>query len=267
MMASSIRMRDLGRRLLIAIGIVLAAAVAVGYAWIAGGIAQPLGAALGSVERPSTDGAFPFQLEDGRPAWVVSAGDEAWVLDARAPVSDGRPGRLVGWCGGAEGVFLDVLDGTTYAATGAVIGGPDTGGLLRYPVTPADGGRTLRVGREAAPVPASSGGDEPVALDCPPGTPWTVHRAPSAEVFDPSVAANEEPRGWVWLEGTLVAVGDQALLCDGLDAGCATGAVARGIDPARVPADDRRLAGIFIGRVEDGAIVDLSFVPDRGGSS
>ena len=88
------------------------------------------------------------------------------------------------------------------------------------------------------------------------------HAIDPAEIFDPSVAVDEEPPGWIWLEGTLVAADDEARLCDGLEDGCDAWAVATGIDPATVT----ETRGQFIGRVRDGAIAGLIIVPDLGGS-
>jgi hypothetical protein len=258
-------MRDLGRRLVIALGIVVAAAAAVGYAWIAGGIAQPLGVGLGSVERPSEDGALPFRLEDGRPAWIVSRDDEVRVLDARVPTAPGEPGRLVAWCGAADGVFLDVAGGATFSPDGRPLDDGSDRGLTVYPTTERDGGATLDIGRDDTVAPPASG--DPGSTGCPAGAPRTTHRPAADEIFDPTVAADEEPRGWVWLEGRLTVRDGEPFLCDGLEGACVTGAPAAGIDPALIPGGEAELAGIFVGRVEDGAIDDLSVVPDLGGSS
>jgi hypothetical protein len=257
-------MRDLGRRLVIALGIVVAAAAAVGYAWIAGGIAQPLGVGLGSVERPSDDGAHPFRLEDGRPAWIVSRGEDVLVLDARAPTSPGELGRLVAWCGEADGVFVDILGDATFGPDGQPVGDADRG-LLVYPTADRDGGAMLDIGRDATVAPVAS--DAPATAGCPPGRARTIHRPAANEIFDPTVAGDEEPRGWVWLEGRLTLRDGEPFLCDGLDGSCTTGAAVGGIDPALIPGGEAELAGVFIGRVDDGAIVDLSVVPDLGGSS
>ena len=88
-----------------------------------------------------------------------------------------------------------------------------------------------------------------------------MHEPADGEAFDPSVAAEEEPPGWIWLEGHLEAIGGQTLLCDGPANACATGAVVPGIDPAKVAALDQPMAGLFLGRVGDGAIDELHFVP------
>jgi hypothetical protein len=86
-----------------------------------------------------------------------------------------------------------------------------------------------------------------------------VHRPEAGEIFDPSVAADEEPPGWVWLEGSLVAIRGQVLLCDA-GGDCGTGMVAHGIDPAKVGIDGLDFDGLFLGRVRDGAIEELQYV-------
>ena len=77
-----------------------------------------------------------------------------------------------------------------------------------------------------------------------------------------SLSAEEAP-GWIWLEGALDATDEGGVrLCDGTQAGCATGADVVGIDPASLGSDTSRPAGLFIGRVRDDAIEGLIFVPD-----
>jgi hypothetical protein len=261
MMASSALMRDLGRRALVGLAAMVAIVAAVGYGLIATNIASPLAADLGTVAVPEEPGAQAVLLTDGRPAFVVHSTDATYVLDARVPLDDGVPGRLVGWCGeGTAGAFIDVLGGGSFGPDGTLLGGPGTSGLPRYPTTPAADGRTVTVGREPRAAGTASAGE--VALDCPPGARWLTHAPAPAEVFDPSVAADEEPPGWIWLEGRLEAVDGQAVLCDDVaHSGCATGAVVRGIDPAKIGAQPVPLAGIFIGQVGDGAIDELYFVP------
>jgi hypothetical protein len=264
MMASSGAMRDLGRRLLIGLAVVAAAVMAIGYAFIAGRIAAPIESDLGTFERPGPDanGAQAVLLADGRPAFIVMDEGDLIVLDARARHAAGAPGRLVAWC--EDGVFIDLVDGATYAADGQLMGGPAADGLVVYPVRSVDDGSRFVVGGDG--ISAGSAAGDPVAADCP-SNRWVVHRPDADEIFDPSVAADEEPPGWIWLEGRLRAEAGETILCDGLDGECATSAEVGGIDPARVPDGGEALAGSFIGRVRDGVIVDLNFVPDPGGPS
>jgi hypothetical protein len=256
-------MRDFGQRLLIGLAAVAVGVMVIGYAFIAGNIAAPIGRDLGTVEVPDARGATAVLLDDGRPAFVVTLDGQVAVLDARAPHGPGAPGRLVAWCQlETTGIFLDLVDGPNWDADGALRSeGPD--GLVRYPVRDAGEGR-VSVGAEGRSAGVAEG--ERLGLDCPTAR-WVVHEPAAGEVFDPSVAAEQEPPGWIWLEGTLVARGGEVLLCDGLAEGCATGAPVRGIDPAMVPTGDRRLAGLFVGRVRDDAIDDLHAVPSLGGTS
>lgn len=254
-------MRDLGRRLLIGLAVVAAAVMAIGYAFIAGSIATPINADLGTFSVPEEDGAQAVLLADGRPAFIVAIEGEVIVLDARGRHAAGAAGRLVAWC--EDGVFVDLVGGATYAPDGQLLGGPAADGLVVYPVRSVDDGSRFVVGGDG--VSAGSTAGEPVALDCP-SNRWIRHRPDAGEIFDPSVAADEEPPGWIWLEGRLVAEAGEPILCDGLSGACATFAEVGGIDPAVIPGDEHALIGSFIGRVRDDVIVDLNFVPDPAGS-
>lgn len=254
-------MRDLGRRLLIGLAVVAAAVMAIGYAFIAGRIAAPIASDLGTFSTPATAGAQAVLLADGRPAFIVAGEGDVTVVDARGRHAAGAPGRLVAWCG--AGAFVDPVDGVTYSAGGELLGERTADGLVIYPVRRVDDGSRFVVGDEGDA--AGSAGGEPVPAECT--SAWVVHSPEAGEIFDPSVAADEEPPGWIWLEGRLRAEAGRALLCDGLDGDCSTFAEAGGIDPARVPAGGDALIGSFIGRARDGAIVDLNFVPDPGGPS
>jgi hypothetical protein len=256
-------MRDVGQRLFIGLAAVAAIVMAVGYAFIAGRIASPLGGDLGTFALSAAPDVAAVLLDDGRPAFIVAEGADARVLDARAPTQPGAPGRLVKWCiAQDEGFFLDLVDGLAYAATGELIAGEGTRGLVVYP-TSHDGVR-ITVQPQGTPAVVAAGADPQAERDCP-TLEFVGHGPADGEVFDPSVAVDQEPPGWIYLEGTLVAADGDVALCDGPAARCATGARVTGIDPALVPIGDRRLAGSFLGRVRDDAIVDLQHVPDPGG--
>jgi hypothetical protein len=256
-------MRDLGQRLFVGLAAAAAIVMAVGYAFIAGRIASPLGGDLGTFDLPPAPDVAAVLLDDGRPAFIVAEGADARVLDARAPTQPGAPGRLVKWCiAPEEGFFLDLVDGAAYASTGELIGGEGTRGLVVYP-TSTDGLR-ITVQPQGTPAVVAAEADPRAERDCP-TLEFVGHGPAEGEVFDPSVAVDQEPPGWIYLEGTLAADDDEVALCDGLDGGCATGARVIGIDPALVPVGERRLGGSFLGRVRDDAIVDLQYVPNPGG--
>jgi hypothetical protein len=236
-------------RVLTGLGAIVAGLVAIGYAFIFSGIASPVPRDLGTVVIPVEQGAVPVYLSDGRPAFVVRTADGVAVVDARPPLAPGEPGRLVAWC---AGVFVD--RGTlTYLADGTLVTGSAPSGLIVYPTRSASG--DLIVASDGHPAGVRTGEVVPF---CDPAD--AVAHAPDAgEVFDPSVAADEEPPGWVWLEGSLVAIRGQVLLCDA-GGDCGTGMVAHGIDPAKVGIDGLDFDGLFLGRVRDGAIEELQYV-------
>jgi hypothetical protein len=145
-----------------------------------------------------------------------------------------------------------------------VLGESAESGMRRFGAEPRDGGSRVAVTAEG-----STAGDAPgetIALDCAIGSDWVTHLAPADQVFDPSVAADQEPEGWFWVEGRLATLGDGVRLCDGLSGPCATFAEVNGIDPAKVVPT----SGHFLARVQDDALRDLVIVPDvptSGGSS
>ena len=257
-MASSIPMRDLGGRLLIGLAAVVAGVMAIGYAFIFGGVAAPPGG-LGTLEVPVDGRTVATRLDDGRPVFVTAAGERAWVLDAREPRPPGELDVLVGWCP-EDQAFIGSRPTSIFAADGSLLRGSGTGGMTAHVTTPADGDASrVVVGRETSVRPVAA---EPRVLSyrCGPGD-WVVHSAQPDEIFDPSVAADAEPPGWIWLEGTLMPIGDRSVLCDGINRadGCPMGVVANGIDPATLAAGG--VAGLFLGRVHDGTIEGLTFAP------
>ena len=249
-------MRDLGRRLLIGLAAMVAGVMAIGYAFIFGGVAAPSGD-LGTLEVPADGEAVATRLDDGRPVFVTAAGGTAWVLDAREPRDPGEVDALLGWCPTDE-AFIGTRPTSIFAADGSSF--RDSGGMTAYATAPADGDASrVLVGAETSVRPIAA---EPRSLSyrCGPGD-WVAHSAQPDEIFDPSVAADTEPPGWIWLEGTLISIDSRALLCDGISPtdGCPSGVTANGIDPATLPADG--IAGLFLGTVHDGTIEGLTFAP------
>lgn len=253
-------MRDLGRRLLIGLAAVVVGVMAVGYAFIFGGIATPIGADRGMFEVPPGGVAMATILEDGRPVFVVNDPDTGVaVLDAEAPSPPGRPGVAVAWCAQTR-LFVDLVDGAVFAADGTLRWGPAERGLLAHDVRQSaeDPSRVI-VGPDTTAQGRGPETDGPPDPTCP-GDGWVVHEPQANETFDPSVAIDQEPPGWIWLEGTIQAVDDEVRLCDGRVGGCEAWAAAVGIDPASL--EGGTTTGQFIGRVRDGAIENLILVPD-----
>ena len=132
-------------------------------------------------------------------------------------------------------------------------------GLIVYPTAAGTDGSEVVVGAEGTSSPEFR--DVSGSYECD-ANQAVMHVPAEGEAFDPSVAADEEPPGWIWLEGRLEAIGNQALLCDDLAAAdCATGAAVPGIDPAKLDALSEPLGGYFFGRVGDGVIDELHYVP------
>lgn len=242
------------RILLLGVAVVAVGAMAAGYAFIFRDIATPPGGALGTVEVPGPDATVATALlDDGTPVFVVRDDGTVRVLDARAPVTAGTVPPLVAWC--AE-ISAFVAGGTTgFEGDGTGFGPDATAGLTRYGIGDEADGRVTVLGSTSR---AQARDD--AAPDCPPDTELVAHRPADGEVFDPSVAVDAEPPGVVWLEGTLRAIGNQALLCDATaanaDGSCATGAVVRDVDPATIGPEGAR--GLFIGVVRDRGIVSLA---------
>lgn len=246
----------------LAIGVLIAGLVAFGYAQIAPGIANQDVTRRATLPQPAAGQTLAMFLDDGRPVFAVKTDDgNLAVLDAQSSHVPSGMGQLLAWCP-ADGHFEDLFGGSTFALDGARIDGPAPAGLLGYglqalpdrtdliAVTTA----TFRIDRAAAAGPRTGAG-------C--GEPWVVHEPPPDDVFDPSVALDQEPPGWVWLDGTLTLQGDgTTLLCDTQAAGCETSATVSGIDPAYFSVGPHELPGLYIGRVRDGAIEGLIAVPD-----
>lgn len=253
MMASSVAMREVLRRLPLALAAVIAVIVGIGYGITALAVATPPGEDLGTVRVPDVGDAEPVLLADGRPVFVVRTADAVNVVDARQPRPAGTPGRLVTWC---DGGFVDRAGGISYTASGELVAGTARSGLIRYPLVATGDGSVTVVGEGAPAEPSRRDAPRP---SCDPGA-VRAHRPSAGELFDPSVAADEEPPGWIWLEGRLEAVAGLAVLCNDPGAtDCAAGATVPGIDPATLSSEP--LTGLFYGRIDDGDLVELYYSP------
>jgi hypothetical protein len=259
------RMRELGRRLLIGMAVAAVAVMAVGYAFIFGGIATPVRGDRAILDLPAEGEAAATILDDGRPVFIVN--DPAvgvWVLDAEGRQPTAAVGVLVAWCP-ATRTFADVTDGSAYAPNGELLSGPAEGGLVAFASRRvADDASRVIVGSDTSVQGRAAPNGNPPSATCADG--WVTHAPQPGEVFDPSVAVDQEPPGWIWLEGAL-GIGDDGTvqLCDrGTDAlACERSAGVNGIDPALLRDDQSGpTEGQFIGRVGDGAIEGLILVPD-----
>jgi hypothetical protein len=249
-------MRDLPGRLFLVIAASVAILVGIGYALMASGIAAPVRGNLGTALVPPDPGALATFLGDGRPAFVVRTDEAVHVVDARAPAVTGAPLALVAWCV-EEAAFVDALNGGRFDSDGSLVGGAPRG-LVVHPTSATDDAQYVIVGSEGVPAAGSATGS--VEAEC--AGDIVRHEPEPGETFDPSVAADEEPPGWIWLEGRLEVIGGLVLLCDDADGtDCATGAAVHGIDPARLAAVPDHLSGFFIGRVGDDVIDELYYVP------
>jgi hypothetical protein len=244
----------------IALGVLLVAMAAVGYAQLAPGIANPRANLRATVRQPPAGETLAAFLDDGRPVFV--AHDESGalaVLDAQSSHVPSGVGQLLAWCS-VDRHFEDRFGGSTFAPSGARIDGPAPSGLRAYGlqslpertdligVTSA----TFAVDRPGPPGPATGAG-------C--SGPWLVHEPDPDDIFDPSVAVDQEPSDWIWLDGRMAQVGDQVVLCDASAADCATFAALPGIAPAYLNAVPGPGQGRWIGRVRDGAIEGVIRVP------
>jgi len=258
---SSGAMRHPLRLVVIGLGVGLAGLMAVGYSFIFRGVATAPDATLGTVEVPGAgDVVAAASLADGTPVFVVNFDGTLRVLDARAPAGGAAVPVLVAWCDAIDAFETGTIaEGTDLVGTlgfepdGTAFGLSESAGLTRYGLR--------REGDELVILASSTaaGGRIDGLPGCPINSERIMHRPEPGEVFDPSVAIESEPPGVIWLEGTLRAIGNQALLCDGIDAApesCASGAIARGIDPATIAPEGT--AGLFIGLVRDGGLVGLA---------
>ena len=255
------RMSDLERPLLVGLGVVVAAAVAIGYGLIAGGIATPLRGDRAVLDVPAPGTASATMLDDGRPVFVATDVDgTVSVLDAAQPTPRGRLGSLVAWCAEA-GIFVSPRDGSRYSSSGELLDGPGERGLLAFASRAAaeDPARVV-VGSDSEARDQASPPVTAAPATCDDGL--VVHEPLPSLTFDPSVAADQEPPGWIWLEGTVRITDGEVQLCDGVDATCDGYAATVGIDPATAARDADGVAGRFIGRLRDGAIEGLAHLPD-----
>jgi hypothetical protein len=262
-----------------ALTIVIAMAVtipAIALAWIA---TRPLRGdqvaqgELGVVDVPALGEVAPANLADGRPVFVVHHDDgTVEVIDAFSTHVPWGLAKLVAWCPTSR-TFDDVFHGAKWNEDGAYILGPAPTGLATYRSTIVQDGRVL-VGPAIPPAPRPSSSREAQ----PPG-PFCTHPAtaaglvyatlPTAISESPADVAASAPSGWVAVRGSLIEGGASGAELCALGARamatCAAGAPVDGIDVGGLFGPDSGnvvVSGTFITRVHDGALLDITRVPE-----
>ncbi|MGQ0608618.1 MAG: hypothetical protein ACT4OQ_09170 [Chloroflexota bacterium] len=259
-------MRDLGRRLLIGIAAGVAGVMAIGYAFIFGGIATPVRGDRAILDVPAVGETAAAILDDGLPVFVVNDPITGIaVLDARVRRPGSTIGVLVAWCPPGR-TFTDPASGSVYTPDGELISGPSTTGLVAFTIRPVgvDKASQVIVGSDTTVQDRARSRRANSPAVCPSGA-WVVHDPQPDEIFDPSVAADQEPPGWIWLEGSVAVADGGVRLCDKESRDCDRHAEAVGIDPATLTGNP--ISGRFIGRVRDGALEGLTHVPDPAEAS
>lgn len=243
----------------IAVGVLVVILAALGYSRLAPGIADPNAHLRAMLRQPQAGTASAAFLEDGRPVFITKdRGGGLAVLDAQSSHVPSGMGHLLAWCPD-DGHFEDLFGGSTFAIGGGRIDGPAPTSLRAFGLESLqERPDFIGVTSMTYEVPQPGTGP-PAGAGCP--GPWLLHAPNPSEVFDPSVAVDQEAPGWVWLEGLLIQNGGEVVLCDVTAEGCATFAAVPGIAPAYLAAPGANVRGLYIGRVRDGAIEGLIAVP------
>jgi hypothetical protein len=239
------------------------------FAWIA---LRPLhGAQISSLDVlvvPPTGQVAPANLAGGRPVFVVHH------TDGTVSVVDGFSTHVVfgmakvnAWCP-ASRTFFDPFHGSEWTERGFFLAGPAPTGLVTYHTTMLPDGR-VRVGPPIRPSPRGAGGSfQPVGPFCQ-SLAGTVRPTLPTRVFtSPSALVDASPAGWVAVKGVLADVGGRAELCSSfssVSAACPDSAQVDGLDVVKLFRESSAsFPGTYIGRVESGALVELTRWPVPG---
>ena len=240
---------------------------AVAFAWKAIGGSDETAAGSSFVDIPPIGDVAAASLVDGRPVFIVHHKDGSLsVIDG---ISTHVPRGLavaVAWCSTSR-TFDDVYHGSKWTEDGVYMLGPAPTGLATYETNVlADG--TVGVGAQLAPSPRGTATDFiPPGPFCV-GSNDTIYPSLPNDRFDsPSAAIEAAPDGWIAVRGWLVATtpGD-VFLCstDPSQKGavCADSAWVDGLDlPPVGDLPESVASGLFLARVHDGSLVDLTRVP------
>ena len=204
-------------------------------------------------------------LADGTPAFVIAHADGMVSLlsafDAHRPNGFGQ---MVWWCPRSE-AFDGPQTGTRYDEYGARVGGgPAPSGLASWALT-VDG-NTARVGEALAPpafgAPSVGSppeeepgcvGQDPIVL--PTFEDWKIWDSPTALV-------RAAPSGWALITGDVLQAADEMQLC--ALTGCTDAAATPELTPPppEWAALERALAPLWLVRVTNGVLVDVTRVID-----
>ncbi len=265
--------RARSRALTAAIGLGAFAAAAVLLVWAFGpgrNHAEPVSGSA-ALAVPPVGQTAPALLSDGHPVFVVHREDGSiGVVDATSTHVPFGIGTLVGWCPSSR-TFEDPFHGSKWNELGDYLLGPAPSGLITYESTPIPGDPPrVRVGD---PIPPQPRGDDhgvtPQGSFCESTAEMVLPKVPSQVADSPASVVAAAPDGWVALKAVLLTVeGEGPRLCAdvGSDGSCTEAAVVSGVDGqgllTSAGESSGTLGGTWIVRVESGAIIDLTRVPE-----
>lgn len=203
-------------------------------------------------------------LANGTPIWVIGkANGDVSVLSAFDTHVPAGVLKLTWWCPSSRAVE-DPRHGSTFDENGAKITGPAPAGLAGYDVS-RDGDRIVvgaayagpAVGTEPVGPPAEDRGQ------CVGDDPVIIHTFPDWPVWDSPAAAlaGVEGSDWFLVRGRLEPRGDGTVnFCPPDD--CDQPIVMNGIRlaPRDPSAESLAAAQVFLARMRDGQIVDLTYI-------
>jgi hypothetical protein len=179
--------------------------------------------------------------------------------------------KAVTWCSTSR-TFEDVYHGSKWTEDGVYMLGPAPTGLATYE-TNVVGDGTVEVGAQLAPSPRGTATDfTPPGPFCN-GSPDMIYASLPSDRFDsPAAAIEASPDGWIAVRGRLAATIPGDVLCstDPSQKGpvCADSAWVDGLDlPPVGDLPESVTSGLFLARVQDGSLVDLTRVPRPANSA
>jgi hypothetical protein len=237
------------------------ALVALAFAAGCGSGASASPTTLGFVAVPPVGQTIAEELADGRPVFVVRHEDgRVDVFNAVSPRAMPTGLRiLLAWCPERR-VFVDRSGGAAFDEFGSWLHGPSPSDMVRFVYAGGDGVESIRVLEEVAgePLRTPGRGDRaPIGPACQqPDSALVYHEYARADALAPAAAVAAGASGWVLVEGQLD--GSHASMC-GMDSGCPDRADVRGLTTATA-APIGGPPTLFLARVADGALVDLTVV-------